>query len=173
MDSPSADEKVEKGEDGAGSQEEGTSEDHGEESGVLSKRESHTEPQEEKKSKKPRRESRWDSDKEWSKYANQKIVRVSFKCEKPIFVLQKRVQGQSSAASCRSSLLGSAPAGLPPLQSTLIVQQQPGQSVYVQQQVGVQSLLTLLEYSVAICHLSLWLLLFADKEHVYQVALVG
>ena len=72
MDSPSADEKVEKGKDGASSQEEGSAEDHGEEGGALGKREHPTEPQEEKKTKKSRRESRWDSDKEWSKYADQK-----------------------------------------------------------------------------------------------------
>ena len=88
MDSPSADEKVEKGKDGAAAPEEGAVEDHGEESAALSKREHHTEPQEEKKTKKPRRESRWDSDKEWSKYASQKIVNLSRMC-KNCFVLQK------------------------------------------------------------------------------------
>lgn len=77
MDSPSADEKVEKGKDGVSSQEEGSAEDQGEEGAALGKREHPTEPQEEKKSKKSRRESRWDSDKEWSKY----VINQSRFCE--------------------------------------------------------------------------------------------
>ena len=153
MDSPSADEKVEKGKDGASSQEEGSAEDQGEESAALGKREHPTEPPEEKKTKKPRRESRWDSDKEWSKYViiNRKILQDSFSNVKKIVPRSlhrnesKGSPGLPVAVATeqqlpQGGLLGSAPAGLPPLQSTLIVQQQPGQSVYVQQQVGISPL---------------------------------
>ena len=37
--------------------------------------------------------------------------------------------------STRAGILGPPPTGIPPLHSTLIVQHQPGQSVYVQQQI--------------------------------------
>ena len=71
----------------------------------------------------------------------------------------------------QGGLLGSAPAGLPPLQSTLIVQQQPGQSVYVQQQVGVPHVVLvavtlLFEYYSLVGHLvlaHLWLMLPPDR----------
>lgn len=71
----------------------------------------------------------------------------------------------------QGGLLGSAPAGLPPLQSTLIVQQQPGQSVYVQQQVGVPHVILvtvtlLFEYYSLVGHLvlaHLWLMLPPDR----------
>lgn len=54
-------------EDGIASKGQATREEQAEETVVSSKRDYRTEPSEERKTKKPRRESRWDSDKEWTK----------------------------------------------------------------------------------------------------------